>query len=122
MDEDTVAVSATRLSSDIYLINIKTMTLTKAIKVSTNLYGLQYVEGEFISVYSGTLRWLSAEGLQLRERKPHMEAWFVRSLGKNSYICEDGTNATSYTKDERKQFTCFSINFTNHSFSSVNRS
>jgi sugar lactone lactonase YvrE len=34
-----------------------------------------------------------------------MEAWFVRSLGKNSYICEDGTNATSYTKDERKQFT-----------------
>jgi hypothetical protein len=81
------------------------MTLTKTIKVSTTLHGLQYVEGEFISVYSGTLTWLSAEGLQLRDSKNHTDAWFVRSLGKNSYICADGFNAISHTKDERKQFT-----------------
>jgi DNA-binding beta-propeller fold protein YncE len=113
MDEDTVAVAATSLFSYIYLINIKTMTLTKTIKVSTTLHGLQYVEGEFIAVYNGTLTWLSAEGLQLRDSKNHTDAWFVRSLGKNSYICADGTNAISYTKDERKQFTYSSPTLSN---------
>jgi hypothetical protein len=104
MDKDLVAVASFG-SDDIYLINIKTMTLTKTIKVSTTLHGLQYVEGEFISVYSGTLSWLSAEGLQLRDSKNHTDAWFVRSLDKNSYICADGMHAISHTKDERKQFT-----------------
>jgi DNA-binding beta-propeller fold protein YncE len=104
MDQDTVAVVSLN-SDDIYLINIKTMTLTKTIKVSTTLHGLQYVEGEFISVYSGTLTWLSATGLQLRESKKHRDAWFVRSLSKSSYICAEGIHAISHTKDERKQFT-----------------
>jgi hypothetical protein len=44
-------------------------------------------------------------GLQLRDSKNHTDAWFVRSLGKNSYICADGMHAISHTKDERKQFT-----------------
>ena len=104
MDQDTVAV-ASLSSDDIYLINIKTMTLTKTIKVSTTLYGLQYVDGEFVAAHSGTLTWLSATGLQLRESTNHTDAWFVRSLSKNSYICADGYNAISHTKDERKQFT-----------------
>ena len=104
MEQDTVAVASVK-SDDIYLINIKTMTLTKTINVSTTLYGLQYVEGEFISACNGTLTWLSAEGLRLRDRKNHSDAWFIRSLDKNSYICEDGRNAISHTKDERKQFT-----------------
>jgi hypothetical protein len=112
MDEDSVAVASSN-SDDIYLININTMTLTKTIKVSTTLHGLQYVEGEFISVYSGTLTWLSAEGLQLRDSKNHTDAWFVRSLGKNSYICADGYNAISHTKDERKQFTYSSPKLSN---------
>jgi hypothetical protein len=46
-------------SDDIYLINIKTMTLTKTIKVSTT------VHGEFIAVYYGTLTWLSATSMFL---------------------------------------------------------
>ena len=104
MEQDTVAVASFG-SNDIYLININTMTLTKTIKVSTTLHGLQYVEGEFISAYNGTLAWLSATGLQLRESKNHTHAWFVRSLDKNSYICGDGIHAISHTKDERKQFT-----------------
>ena len=104
MDEDSVAV-ASLSSDDIYLIYIKTMTLTKTIKVSTILHGLQYVEGEFIAVYNSTLTWLSAEGLQLRDSRNHIYAWFVRSLDKNSYICGEGRNAISHTKDERKQFT-----------------
>jgi hypothetical protein len=104
MGQDVVAVALLR-SDDIYLINIKTMTLTKTIKVSTTLHGLQYVEGEFIAVYNGTLTWLSATGLQLRDSKNHTDAWFVRSLDKSSYICADGYNAISHTKDERKQFT-----------------
>jgi hypothetical protein len=104
MDEDSVAV-ASFSSDDIYLINIKTMTLTKKIKVSTTLHGLQYVAGECIAVYNGRLAWLSAEGLQLRDSKNHTDAWFVRSLDKNSYICGDGIHAISHTKDERKQFT-----------------
>jgi hypothetical protein len=103
MGEDTVAVASLQ-SDGIYLINIKTMTLTKTINVSSNIYGLQYVEGEFITAFCGTLRWLSTEGLRLRDSKNHREAWLVRSLGKNSYICADGKNAVSYTKDERKQF------------------
>jgi hypothetical protein len=65
MDEDTVAVAATSFFSDIYLINIKTLTLTKTITVSTTLHGLQYVESECIAVYNGTLTWLSAEELGL---------------------------------------------------------
>ena len=109
MDEDTVAV-ASFSSDDIYVINIKTMTLTKTIKVSTTLNGLQYVDGEFITAYKGTLTWLSAEGLQLRDSKNHPGAYFVRSLGKNSYICADGRNAISHTKDERKQVTYSSPN------------
>jgi sugar lactone lactonase YvrE len=104
MGQDTVAVASLQ-SDGIYLINIKTMTLTKTIKVSIDIYGLQYVEGEFITAFRGTLRWLSTEGLQLRDSKTHTGAWFVRSLGKNSYICGDGANAVSYTKDERKKFT-----------------
>jgi hypothetical protein len=104
MEQDTVAVASVK-SDDIYLINFKTMTLTKTINVFTTLYGLQYVEGEFISAYNGTLTWLSAEGLRLKERKNHTDDWFIRSLDKNSYICEDGRNAISHTKDERKQFT-----------------
>jgi DNA-binding beta-propeller fold protein YncE len=114
MDEGTVAVVvASSNSDDIYLIDIKTMTLTKTIKVSTTLHGLQYVEGEFISVYNGTLTWLSAEGLQLRDSKYHTDAWFVRSLDKNSYICADGYNAISHTKDERKQCTYSSPKLSN---------
>jgi hypothetical protein len=104
MGQETVAVASLQ-SDGIYLIHIKTMTLTKTIKVSSNIYGLQYVEGEFITAYSGTLRWLSTEGLRLKDSKNHTDAWLVRSLGKNSYICADGANAVSYTKDERKQFT-----------------
>jgi len=76
----------------------------KTIKVSTTLYGLQFVDGEFITAYNDTLTWLSSTGLQLRENKLHTEAWFVRSLDKNSYICADGRNAISHTKDEKKQF------------------
>jgi hypothetical protein len=108
MGQDTVAV-ASLISDDIYLINIKTMTLTKTIKVSTTLHGLQYVEGEFIAVYNGTLTWLSAEGLQLGDSKHHTHAWFIRSLSKSSYICADGIHAISHTKDERKQFTHSSL-------------
>ena len=104
IDEDSVAVASSN-SDDIYLINIKTMTLTKTIKVSTIVHGLQYVEGEFITAYNGTLTWLSATGLQLRDSKNHTDAWFVRSLGKSSYICADGKHAISHTKDDRKQFT-----------------
>ena len=104
MDQDTVAVSSV-YSGAIYLINIKTMTLTKTIKVSTPMHGLQCVDDEFVVAYSGTLTWLSATGLQLRDSKNHTGAWFVRSLSKNSYICADGVNAISCTKDERKQFT-----------------
>jgi hypothetical protein len=104
MDEDSVAVVSSN-SDDIYLINIKTMTLTKTIKVSTIVHGLQYVEGEFITAYNGTLTWLSATGLQLRDSKNHTDAWFVRSLGKSIYICADGKHAISHTKDDRKQFT-----------------
>jgi hypothetical protein len=63
------------------------------------------VEGEFISVRNDTLTWFSAEGLQLRKSKIHTNAWFVRSLDKNSYICADGIHDISHTKDERKQFT-----------------
>ena len=104
MEQDTVAV-ASAYCDDIYLINIKTMTLTKTINESTDIYGLQYMEGEFITAYRGRLTWLSTEGLRLRDSKNHREAWLVRSLGKNSYICADGYNAIFYTKDERKQFT-----------------
>jgi hypothetical protein len=96
MNEDSVGV-ASFSSDDIYLINIKTMTLRKTITVSTTLHGLQYVEGEFIVARNGTLTWLSAEGLQLRDSKNHTDAWFVRSLGKNSFICADGYNAISHT-------------------------
>jgi hypothetical protein len=112
MGEDTVAVASLQ-SDGIYLINIKTMTLTKTINVSSNIYGLQYVEGEFITAFCGTLRWLSTEGLRLRDSENHREAWLVRSLGKNSYICADGKNAVSYTKDERKQFTYSSPTLSN---------
>jgi hypothetical protein len=56
MGQDTVAV-ASLSSDDIYLINIKTMTLTKTIKVSTTVHCLQYVEGEFITAYNGRLTW-----------------------------------------------------------------
>jgi hypothetical protein len=85
------------------------MTLTKIIKVSTTLHGLQYVDGEFIAVYNGTLTWFSATGLRLRDSKNHTNAWFVRSLSKSSYICADGYTAISHTKDERKQFTYSSL-------------
>jgi DNA-binding beta-propeller fold protein YncE len=104
MDQDTVAV-ASAFSYAIYLINIKTMTLTKTIKVSTPIYGLQCVDDEFVAAHSGTLTWLSGTGLRLRDSKYHTGAWFVRSLSKNRYICADGDNAISCTKDERKQFT-----------------
>jgi DNA-binding beta-propeller fold protein YncE len=104
MGQDVVAVASAH-SNEIYIIDIKTMTLTKTIMLSNTIYGLQYVEGEFITAYSGTLAWLSATGLQLRNSKNHKNAWFVRSLDKNSYICADGGNAISHTKDERKQFT-----------------
>ena len=112
MGQDTVAV-ASLSSDDIYLINIKTMTLTKRIKVSTTLHCLQYVEGEFITAYNGTLTWLYAEGLQLRESTNHTNAWFIRSLSESSYICADGMHAISHTKDERKQFTYSSPTLTN---------
>ena len=107
MEQDTVAV-ASAFSDDIYVIDVKTMTLTKTIKVSTTLYSLQYVEGEFITAYKGTLTWLSAKGLRLRESKTSVGALFVRCFSKNSYICGDGGNAISYTKDKRKQFIYFS--------------
>jgi hypothetical protein len=112
MKRDTVAV-ASGYSDDIYLINIKTMTLTQTIKVSTTLYGLQFVDDEFVVAYSGTLAWLSAEGLQLRNSKNHADAWFVRFLGKNSYICADGKNAISCRRNERKQFTYSNPNLIN---------
>ena len=102
MEQDTVAV-ASAFSDDIYVINVKTMTLTKTIKVSTTLYSLQYVEGEFITACKGTLSWLSAKGLRLRENKTSVGAVFVRCFSKNSYICGDGGNAISYTKDKRKK-------------------
>ena len=112
MGQDTVAV-ASLSSDDIYLINIKTMTLTKTIKVSTTVHCLQYVEGEFITAYNGRLTWLSAEGLRLRESTKYTNAWFIRCLSKSSYICADGIHAISHTKDERKQFTYSSPTLTN---------
>ena len=103
MEQDKVAV-ASAYSNEIYIINVKTMSLTKTIKASTPLHGLQYVDGEFVVAHSGTLTWLSATGLQLRGNKHYAGSWFVRSLSKNSYIYADSRNTISHTKDERKQF------------------
>jgi hypothetical protein len=104
MEQDVVAVASAH-SNEIYIIDIKTMTLTKTTVLPITIYGLEYVEGEFITAYTDTLTWLSAEGLQLRNSKNHTDAHMVHSSSKNSYICADGINAISHTKDERKQFT-----------------
>jgi DNA-binding beta-propeller fold protein YncE len=104
MGQDVVAVASAH-SNEIYIIDIKTMTLTKTIILPTCIYGLQYVEGEFVVATYSRLTWFSTAGLELRDYKTHTDAWFVRSPSKNSYICADGYNAISYTKDERKQFT-----------------
>jgi hypothetical protein len=86
MDEDSVAV-ASLSSDDIYLINIKTMTLTKKIQVSTTLHGLQYVDGEFVVARKGTLTWLSATGLKLRESQNiQMLGSFVLSVRAVIYV------------------------------------
>jgi hypothetical protein len=78
-------VAVASLQSDgIYLINIKTMTLTKTIKVSTDIYGLQYVEGEFITAYSSTLTWFSTEGLRLRDSKTVIRRKFGTNI---PFIC-----------------------------------
>jgi hypothetical protein len=104
MGQDVVAVASAH-SNEIYIIDIKTMTLTKTTILPTCIYGLQYVEGEFVVATYSRLTWFSTAGLELRDYKTHTDAWFVRSLSKNSYICADGYNAISYTNDERKQFT-----------------
>jgi hypothetical protein len=57
------------------------------------------VDGEFVVARKGTLTWLSATGLQLRESQNHTDAWFVRSLSKSSYICADGYTAVSHKKE-----------------------
>ena len=109
MEQDVVAV-ASRHSNEIYIIDIKTMTLRKTIMLSSTIYGLQYVDGEFITSTNDTLTWLSATGLQLAERKTSTGGLFVRCFSKHSYICGDGINAVSHTKDVRKQFTYSSPN------------
>jgi hypothetical protein len=103
MEQDTVAV-ASRLSNEIYIIDIKKMTLTKTIMLSTTIYGLQYVNGQFITANNDSLTWFSVEGLQLGESTTSIEALFVRCFSKHSYICGDGKHVISHTKDERKQF------------------
>ena len=103
MEQDMVAV-ASRHSNEMYIIDIKKMTLTKTIMLSTTIYGLQYVDGEFNTANNGTLTWLSAEGLRLGESKTSIDALFVRCFSKHSYIWGDGKNVISHTKDERKQF------------------
>jgi hypothetical protein len=77
MEQDTVAV-ASRLSNEIYIIDIKKMTLTKTIMLSTTIYGLQYVNGQFITANNDSLTWFSVEGLQLGESTTSIEALFVR--------------------------------------------
>jgi hypothetical protein len=103
MEQDTVAV-ASRLSNEIYIIDIKKMTLTKTIMLSTTIYGLQYVNGQFITANNDSLTWFSVEGLQLGESTTSIEALFVRCFSKHSYICGDGKHVISHTKYERKQF------------------
>ena len=103
MEQDIVAV-ASRHSNEMYIIDIKKMTLTKTIMLSTTIYGLQYVDGEFITANNGILTWLSAKGLRLGESKASVGALFVRCFSKHSYICRDGKHVISHTKDERKQF------------------
>jgi hypothetical protein len=88
MEQDTVAV-ASRLSNEIYIIDIKKMTLTKTIMLSTTIYGLQYVNGQFITANNDSLTWFSVEGLQLGESTTSIEALFVRCFSKHSYICGD---------------------------------
>jgi hypothetical protein len=109
MEQDTVAV-ASRHSNEMYIIDIKTMTLRKTIMLSITIYGLQYVDGEFITSTEDTLTWLSATGLRLAERKTSTGGLFIRCFSKHSYICGDGKNAISHTKDEKKQFTYSSPN------------
>ena len=103
MEQDIVAV-ASRHSNEMYIIDIKKMTLTKTIMLSTTIYGLQYVNGQFITANDDSLTWFSATGLQLGESKTSIDALFVRCFSKHSYICGDGKHVISHTKDERKQF------------------
>jgi hypothetical protein len=81
-----VAVASAH-SNEIYIIDIKTMTLTKTIILPTCIYGLQYVEGEFVVATYSRLTWFSTAGLELRDYKLiQMLGLFVLSVKTIIYV------------------------------------
>ncbi|CAC5394488.1 unnamed protein product [Mytilus coruscus] len=86
VDDSTVAVATN--SNQIQIINAQTLTLHKTISADVQIYGLTFVDNEYISSYfSNTcISWLDSSFKRIRTAESAASAFFVCCSGKNDYI------------------------------------
>ncbi|XP_071144066.1 uncharacterized protein [Mytilus edulis] len=104
VDDQTVAVSSN--SQNIFLINVKPLTISKTLNISNPVCGISFCENEFVTAYSSNISWLNAEnGTVVRSKQTVTDIRHVYCYKKNEYIYWESGNSIKRDSSGGKSFT-----------------
>jgi len=100
----TVAVAT--LSTKVYLVDPKLLTLSRIFTIDVAAFGISYVEDEFIAVNGGTISWIDpTTGKQIRELQTGSDTRFVSSSCKGEIIYMDSVSSVKCVSTKGNNFT-----------------
>lgn len=85
-DDLTVAVASD--STQIYLINIEKLSLSRKVITDDNVYGLNFVDNEYIASHCSNayILWLDSAFKRIRIENSEKQIYFVCGKSKNDYV------------------------------------
>ncbi|XP_052086146.1 E3 ubiquitin-protein ligase Midline-1-like [Mytilus californianus] len=103
MSDKKIAVASD--SRQIHILNINPFIFIRTLRVKAPVWGLCYLEGEFITANSNTITWLNSEtGVQIETYKTNIDTRFVTSYEKDEYIYMNGSNSVCFKSSKGRGF------------------
>lgn len=103
MSDKKIAVASD--SRQIHILNINPFNLIRTLSVNAPVWGLCYLEGEFITANSDTITWLNSEtGVQIKAYKTNVDTRFVTSYEKDEYIYMNSINSVCFKSSKGRGF------------------
>ncbi|CAC5420815.1 TRIM56 [Mytilus coruscus] len=103
VNDQTVAVSSN--AQKICIINVQPLTLVKTIDINVPVFGLSFVEDEYVTANNNIIYWLNAQtGAKIKELPTGAYTMFVACSNKNEYIYMNGSNSVKRESAVGKSF------------------
>ncbi|CAC5402609.1 unnamed protein product [Mytilus coruscus] len=105
VNDQTVAVSSH--VKNIFIVNVKPLTLVKTLDITVSVWGLCFVEDEYITANNDTIYWLNAEtGAKIKQLSTmrSTDARYVTCYRKSEYIYWNGGNNITFESAVGKSF------------------